>query len=211
MISMMAVVLRDVDLEQIALGLQGRIDQAPAFFKNTPVIVDFSNVSIDFSFDFNSLFKLIRQRQLLPVAVRGIPLELGESMQQAGVPVVEQAVAPTVRRGRAGKTLIISEAISDDQQCFAQDSDLVVLASCHAGVELIADGNIHVYGALRGPAVCGAHGDTDARIFCTALETGLVSVAGHPYLLDNIPEELKNCLVQVRLSNGQVLIEPLGP
>ncbi|MCS5933143.1 hypothetical protein LNQ03_31960 [Klebsiella pneumoniae subsp. pneumoniae] len=35
-----------------------------------------------------------------------------------------------------------------------------------AGAELIADGNIHVYGMMRGRALAGAGGDRDAQIFC---------------------------------------------
>lgn len=220
MISMMAIVLRDTDLKKVASGLQERVKQAPAFFKNTPVVVDFSSVSVSFGFDFNALFKLIRQQQLLPVAVRGIPSSLGEKMQQVGVPIVEHSAATAVganngnsglRRGKAGKTLIISEALSEGQQCYAQDSDLVLLAPGHAGAELIADGSIHVYGALKGRAVCGAHGDTEARIFCSALQADLVSVAGYSYQLDSVPVELKNRPVQIRLSNKQeVLIEPLS-
>lgn len=219
MVSMMVIVLRDTDLKKVANGLQQRVLQAPAFFKNTPVVVDFSTVAVDVAFDFNALFKLIRQQQLLPVAIRGIPSELGEKMQQIGVPIVEQAGNPTgsqnpakpgLRRGKSGKTLIVSEALSDGQQCYAQDGDLVLLASGHSGAELIADGNIYVYGALLGRAICGAHGDTEARIFCNSLRADLVSVAGHSRQLDTIPDALTNCPVQIRLSKEELLIEPMS-
>ena len=33
------------------------------------------------------------------------------------------------------------------------------------GAEVIADGNIHVYAPLRGKAIAGARGNTEARIF----------------------------------------------
>ena len=55
------------------------------------------------------------------------------------------------------------------------------------GAEIIADGNIHVYGALRGRALAGAGGDVEARIFCSRLEAELVSIAGHYLVSEQIP------------------------
>ncbi|MBC7207687.1 MAG: septum site-determining protein MinC, partial [Methyloversatilis sp.] len=56
--------------------------------------------------------------------------------------------------------------------------DLVVLAMVSAGAEVIADGNIHIYAPLRGRALAGASGNTQARIFTTCFEAELVSIAG---------------------------------
>ncbi len=214
MVSMMTIVLLETDLQKIGAGLQQRVSQAPAFFKNTPVIVDFSSLQIDSAFDFNGLFKLIRQQKLLPVAVRGIPKELAEKMQEAGVPIVEKThgSANGLRRDireRAGKALVISEVLSAGRQCVARDGDLVLLVANHSGSELIADGNIHVYGTLRGRAMCGAHGDQEARIFCTSLDAEMVSVAGFEQPLNQLSDSLKNRPVQIRLHNNEVVIEPL--
>ena len=215
MVTMMSVILRDTDLELIEQGLRQRVQQAPEFFKNTPVIVDFSKVSINLGFDFNSLFKLVRQHKLLPVAVRGVPPQLQERMQMAGVPVVEPA-APSVvsknngKRLRSGKSLLVEYKVDSAQECFAEDGDLVLVGDSDSSAELIADGSIHVYGTMRGRVLAGAHGDTDARIFCTSLQAELVSVAGHSRQLIEIPPELQNCPVQIRLSEQQVIIEPIG-
>ncbi len=87
--------------------------------------------------------------------------------------------------------------------------DLIVLASISSGAELIADGHIHVYGALRGRALAGIGGNTDARIFCRSLEAELVSVAGYWRVRDDIPEELIGKPVQIYLGKEQVIIEEL--
>lgn len=216
MVTMMSVVLRDSDLKLIERGLRQRVQQAPEFFKNTPVIIDFSKISINLGFDFNSLFKVVRQHKLLPVAVRGVPSQLRERMQMAGVPVVELAVSSVVdsnnndRRTRSGRTLIIDHNVDSGQECFAEDGDLVLLGDSDSSAELIADGSIHVYGIMRGRVLAGAHGDTDARIFCTSLQAELVSVAGHSKQLSEIPPELQNCPVQIRLCKQEVLIEPVN-
>jgi septum site-determining protein MinC len=44
--------------------------------------------------------------------------------------------------------------------------------------EVIADGNIHVYGTLGGRAIAGARGRRDARIFTLDLRAELVAVCG---------------------------------
>jgi septum site-determining protein MinC len=46
------------------------------------------------------------------------------------------------------------------------------------GAELIADGNIHIYGTFRGKALAGARGNPRARIFIQSVEAELVSIAG---------------------------------
>jgi septum site-determining protein MinC len=64
------------------------------------------------------------------------------------------------------------------QRVYAKGSDLIVMAVVSYGAEVIADGNIHVYAPLRGRALAGALGDTDARIFTTCMEPQLLSIAG---------------------------------
>ncbi len=220
MYTLMSIVLRVSDLKSINTDLTERVSQAPAFFKNTPVIVDFANVSITENFDFNSLFKMVRQQQLLPVAVRGIEESLREKFQNIGVPIVELAASGSAERTKEeteklerlreqSRSIVIDTPVRAGQQCTAEAGDLIVLSQCNPDAELIADGNIHVYGTLRGRALCGVHGDTSARIYCSALEAQLVSVAGHYKVLEEIPEEIKNCPVQIRLEGDQLYIEPL--
>lgn len=221
MYTLMSVVLNLSDLQAVRRDLAERVLQAPGFFQNTPVIVDFSSIDISDEFDFNALFKIIRQHKLLPVAVRGIADEMRVRLQSAGVPIVEQAraaknetsgeLAPHTdkMRSKAGSTLVIDRPVKAKQQCVAENGDLVILASVSASAELIADGNIHVYGTLRGRALCGVRGNTEARIFCTSLEAGLVSVAGRYKVLKKIPSVIKNKPVQIRLKDEKLLVEPL--
>ena len=74
--------------------------------------------------------------------------------------------------------LIIDHPIRGGQRSYARGGDLVCLATVNAGAEIMADGNIHVYGPLRGRALAGVNGQDAARIFCMSLEAELVSVAG---------------------------------
>jgi septum site-determining protein MinC len=73
----------------------------------------------------------------------------------------------------------------------------------------MADGNIHVYGPLRGRAMAGMQGATDARIFTQDLQAELISVAGHYRVSENIPADLRGVPVQVYLDDKVLRIEKL--
>ena len=76
------------------------------------------------------------------------------------------------------------------------------------GAEVIADGNVHVYGPLRGKAMAGARGDTSARIFTTHLDAELLAVAGvYRVVEDKLDRSLHNQPALVRLDGDTLRIE----
>ena len=96
--------------------------------------------------------------------------------------------------------LIVDKPMRSGQQIYARGRDLVVLAMVSPGAEVIADGHIHVYGPLRGKAIAGARGNTDARIFALALEAQLLSIAGIYRTGENpLPDKVQGKPAQVRL------------
>lgn len=74
--------------------------------------------------------------------------------------------------------LVITKPLRSGQRVYARHTDLVVIGMVSQGAEVIADGNVHVYGPLRGKAMAGARGDTSARIFTTQLDAELLAIAG---------------------------------
>ena len=66
----------------------------------------------------------------------------------------------------------------------------MVIGSVSAGAEVIADGNIHVYGSLRGRAIAGAKGHHKAQIYCQKLEAELVSINGNYWLSESMEARL---------------------
>ncbi|MGA8784027.1 MAG: septum site-determining protein MinC, partial [Polaromonas sp.] len=99
--------------------------------------------------------------------------------------------------------LVIDKPLRSGQQVYARGRDLVVLAMVNAGAEVIADGHIHVYAPLRGKAMAGARGNTDARIFALALEAELLSIAGVYRTSENpLPPGVAGQPAQVRLVSG---------
>ena len=81
----------------------------------------------------------------------------------------------------------------------------MVATSVSEGAEVLADGHIHIYGALRDDG--GATGDTDARIFCRRFEPDLVAIAGCYKVADAIDEGVRSRAVQVSLDDDNLTIE----
>jgi len=99
--------------------------------------------------------------------------------------------------------------IRSGQQLYARGRDLTVCAGIGAGAEVIADGSIHVYGALRGRALAGAAGDESARIFCREFHAELVAIAGQYKVLDDWPAEFRGRPAQIWLEDGKLRIAEL--
>jgi septum site-determining protein MinC len=115
---------------------------------------------------------------------------------QAAVPVQPMPEVPV-------GALVINKPLRSGQQIYARGRDLVVLAMVNAGAEIIADGHIHVYAPLRGKAMAGARGNTEARIFALSLEAELISIAGVYRTSENpLPANIQGKPAQVRLVAG---------
>ena len=182
--------------------------------------------------DFVALNSLLCQYRLQPLAVRG-----GNEAQTAAARLAGliQANDATVQRGSAAPApaaaaaavaeapaapvapapapgaLVIDKPLRSGQQVYARGADLVVMAVVSFGAEVIADGNIHVYAPLRGRAIAGARGNTEARIFSTCLEPQLVSIAGiYRTTETELPDNVRGKPAQVRLDGEKLLIEPLA-
>jgi septum site-determining protein MinC len=122
---------------------------------------------------------------------------------QAAAPAAPAREAP-LPKGEPGR--IQAAPVRSGQQVYADNRDLTVLSAVGAGAEVIADGSIHIYGALRGRALAGAQGNEKARIFCREFHAELVAVAGHYKVLEEIPMELRGKPVQAWLEDGQLRV-----
>lgn len=115
-------------------------------------------------------------------------------------PPIDETVASEKREAK-----IVSSPVRSGQQIYAKGCDLILLAPVSRGAEVLADGNIHVYGALRGRALAGIMGDKSARIFCQQLEAELVSIAGCFKLSEDLPELKDKNTKQIYLDDNELL------
>lgn len=106
------------------------------------------------------------------------------------------------------KTMVVDQSVRSGQRIYAQGADLIVMGQVSAGAEVIADGNVHVYGVLRGRALAGAAGDAQARILSTCFEPELVSIAGYYLTFEaDYPEGIRSNPTLVYLEEGETSAE----
>ncbi len=126
---------------------------------------------------------------------------------QAPAPLVAPA-ADFTGSGRAA--MLVTEPVRSGQRIYAQGADLIITATVNPGAEVIADGNIHVYGALRGRAVAGASDDATARIFAMNFDPELVAIAGFYTVREGLGTAPIGKPTQVRLDGEEMRFTPLG-
>jgi septum site-determining protein MinC len=128
----------------------------------------------------------------------------------APAPAAQSESAPEPSAAAAGQfALTLTQPLRAGQIVYAEARDAIALAAVNAGAELIADGNIHVYGPLRGRALAGAGGNEQARIYCQKLEADLVSIAGVYVSKDALPADKLGKAVQIFLQAGDLVITDL--
>lgn len=200
-------------------ALQDKIDQAPAFLKNAPVVLNVA--SLDGDVNWKQMQQAIASTGLRIVGVSGCKDEsLKRMIARAGLPILsegkEQKPSPepvTVAAAPESvitKTRVVTTPVRSGQQIYARNTDLIVTNSVSAGAELVADGNIHIYGMMRGRALAGASGDRDCQIFCTSLSAELVSIAGEYWIMDQIPAEYFAKAARLSLKDGALTIQTLN-
>lgn len=107
-------------------------------------------------------------------------------------------------------TMLISAPVRSGQQINALDCDLIVTSAISTGAELMSDGNIHIYGTMRGRAMAGFRGNNKARIFCTKLTAELLSIAGQMITEEELRHNpLWGKPAQLYLEENQLIIVPL--
>ncbi len=228
--------LFDSDVDQIQQQLKEKIDQAPSFFINSPVVLDLQELK-QTELDLKHLVKEISDLKMCVSGVRGGSPELHALASECGLAVLaigatklaepttatEQINVPETKKDSidepgeppepADVIMFTSETmtapIRSGQRRYTRHGDLIALAQVSEGAELMADGNIHIYGTLRGRALAGVQGDTSARIYCRNLQAELVAIAGHYLVSEDIDDQYLNQPVQIYLTDQTLVIEKL--
>ncbi len=189
--------------------------------------------------DFIFLAQTLRRLGMVPVGIRGSAACHNDRVLQAGLGLLpsvktektveapadaqsSESVATTEKQQpeltdkvanpavKVASTKIITLPVRSGQQVFAPEGDLVILSSVNAGSEVLAAGNIHIYGALRGRAMAGIDGDTNARIFSLQCNPELVAVAGEYIVNDLLDERFLNQTVMISLKDGSLKFDVVG-
>ncbi|ADZ91565.1 septum site-determining protein MinC [Marinomonas mediterranea] len=150
-----------------------------------------------------------KSRDIKVAPVKEVVSDVSASSNDASVNEASVVIKKVIEEKHINQPAkVITKPIRSGQQVYAE-GDLIVLSQVSAGAEVLADGNIHVYGALRGRALAGVRGDEQARIFCKSLEAELVSIAGNFMLSDSLQKNVWKESAQVALVDDNLEVAPL--
>jgi septum site-determining protein MinC len=230
--------LKRLDLDELQRDLTSKVQHAPNLFARAPVVVDLSHLpELPDLETIRDLLARIREAGMLPVGLsygtteneqlaRALDLPLFAKFragyERSGkaaaepepLPVETATPAPAsaapIARGETMIGLVHDKPVRSGQQVYARGRDLILTKLVANGAEVIADGSIHVYGALRGRALAGAQGDTSARIYCQEFHAELVSIAGQYRVFEDMPQDLRGKAVQAWLDGDRLMLARLG-
>lgn len=223
----------DIDSEELSLfseKLNKKRMTAPDFFSDAPIVVKVDDDSLEI--DFSQLRNIVSEQGFILLGISGdlsaaqkerikaekiailksskrqVRKTEGKVEQQSSNDKVETGTE--VETSTEVKTKVYTGRVRSGQQIYAKEGDLVINGDVSPGAEVIADGNIHIYGALRGKALAGAMGEKSASIFCQLLNPELVSVAGVYKLSDDLSADFagKSCIVS--LQDEQIVLANLN-
>ncbi len=109
------------------------------------------------------------------------------------------------------KSIISNEPVRSGIK-LENDGDIIVTSFVSDNAELIATGNIHVYGEAKGRLIAGSSGDKTARIFVGKFNAELIAIGGlYRTIEEKLPDNILHNAVMVSLDNkNRLIIEPMS-
>lgn len=230
-----AVLLHDATIAVLETALKEMTAGTPDFFDDEFAIIDVESIS-EQELDWAALIALFKSHGLTVVAVRnaredayagirahGLSIdvvsksrteiasapeeELPTPVTVETIPVTPQAPQVVMKHIPA---MVIDTPVRAGQRIYARGADLIITAAVNNGAEVIADGSIHIYAPLRGRALAGASGNTEARIYALTMEPELVSIAGIYRTFENgFPALPAQHPVQIKLIGDSIEVSSL--
>lgn len=226
--------VQTMDAAAVHAEVMARIASAPQLFERTAVCLDLGELEmVPTARDVRALLDAIKRAGMLPVAlargneivdglareldlpvvaqVRAVSKQSAEMQPKAEAPAAApKATALLDVDSQGAVAQLHHQPVRSGQRVYARNRDLIVTTTVGAGAEVMADGCVHVYGALRGRALAGARGEITARVFCQEFNAELVSIAGVFRVFETIPAELVGKPVQAWLSGEDLHFARLG-
>ncbi|PZW42268.1 septum site-determining protein MinC [Humitalea rosea] len=223
--------LLDPRVEVVVPAIGDQFRRAPGMLRHAPVVIGLDDLAVrPDEVDFAALVAGLREHAILPIGTSGGSAEMRAAAQSAGlaplrgaghdtappiaVPVVAEPapVAPPPESSitPARPTMFVDQPVRAGQRIWAQGADLVINGTVNPGAEVIADGSLHVYGALRGRAIAGGSDNMQARVFALQFDPELVSIAGYYAVRDGYGDAPMGRAVQVRLVGETMRFDRIG-
>jgi septum site-determining protein MinC len=108
------------------------------------------------------------------------------------------------------KPLMFDEPVRSGMK-LENDGDIIISSFVSDNAEVMASGNIHIYGEAKGRLIAGSAGNKEARIFTSKFNAELIAIGGiYKIIEDKLPANIDRKPVMIILDDKERLnIVPL--
>jgi septum site-determining protein MinC len=197
--------------------IDATLARSPGYFVGKPIVLDLSSVDLSGS-AISHLLGSLGERNIRVLGIEGVEEErLGANMpplltggRACVITRNEPAQKPEPEAKPKPTSLLLESPVRSGQSIIFIEGDVTVLGSVGSGAEIVAGGSIHIYGTLRGRAMAGVNGNSNARIYCQKIEAELLAIDGYYQTAEEIDESLRNRPAQAWLQGDTMKITPLN-
>ena len=197
--------------------IDATLARSPGYFVGKPIVLDLAAVDLSSS-AIAHLVGSLNERSIRVLGIEGVE----EERLAANMPPLltggracvitrnEPAQKPEPEAKPKPTSLLLDSPVRSGQSIVFMEGDVTVLGSVSSGAEIVAGGSIHVYGTLRGRAMAGVNGNSNARIYCQRIEAELLAIDGYYQTAEEIDDTLRNRPAQAWLQGDTMKITPLN-
>jgi septum site-determining protein MinC len=197
--------------------IDATLARSPGYFVGKPIVLDLASVDLS-SAAIAHLLGSLNERSIRVLGIEGVDEErLAANMP----PLLTGGRACVITRNEPAQkvepeakpkptSLLLDSPVRSGQSIVFMEGDVTVLGSVGSGAEIVAGGSIHIYGTLRGRAMAGVNGNSNARIYCQRIEAELLAIDGYYQTAEEIDETLRNRPAQAWLQGDTMKITPLN-
>jgi septum site-determining protein MinC len=197
--------------------IDATLARSPGYFVGKPIVLDLAAVDLSSS-AIAHLVGSLNERSIRVLGIEGVD----EERLAANMPPLltggracvitrnEPAQKPEPEAKPKPNSLLLESPVRSGQSIVFMEGDVTVLGSVGSGAEIVAGGSIHIYGTLRGRAMAGVNGNSNARIYCQRIEAELLAIDGYYQTAEEIDDTLRNRPAQAWLQGDTMKITPLN-
>jgi len=194
------------DWEDREDALIKHIDQNLAFFEGARLVVDVGSRDLK-SPDLSTLRNSLSDREVKLYAILSDSLVTERASQDLGLLIKIDQSSPvpekqSINTNIEGENAVFIKRTLRSGHKVKHPGHIIVLGDVNPGAELVAGGNIIVWGRLRGVVHAGAMGDTEAVVCSLDLSPTQLRIADKISI--SPPKKGKTRPEMARLENGQV-------
>lgn len=204
------LMLNSSSLTVIKRALVKKVKKSPSFFQNIAVILQF-NPMLE-KINLSELNSLLAEFNIHVIGVTDWQNVLQkELILTAGLALLGKSdeISDILPEPRYLPTKVIEQNVEPNQVIYAKNSDLIIHGNVEKGAEVAADGNVHIYGKLRGRVMAGVNTNTGS-IYAQHLDAEFVAVNSRFLNRDKIPLEFMQRAVRIFAEKEKLTFRILG-